>query len=175
MSASTVKKIAIIGPESTGKSWLAEQLASHYSTSWVPEYAREYLDTIDRPYVQEDLTEIAKGQLELEGRKMEEAHNFLFCDTNLIVINIWSDHKYGNTDPFILNHLQVEGYDHYLLTNIDLPWEPDPLREHPDMRDHFFKVYHQYMLKHRHPFDLISGVGESRLKNAITAIDSLQD
>lgn len=165
------KKIAIIGPESTGKSELSAQLARHYDTEWVPEYARFYLDRLSGEYVQSDLLEIAKGQIEWEKDKLEMANDFLICDTNLIVIKVWSDHKYGNTNPLIEESLKSIRYDFYLLANIDLPWRADPQREHPTLRKHFLDVYRSYLESHDLPFKLISGIEDIRTANAIQAID----
>ncbi|HLF34447.1 MAG TPA: ATP-binding protein, partial [Cyclobacteriaceae bacterium] len=89
-----MKKIAIVGPECTGKSWLAQKLAEHFSASWAPEFAREYIDRLDRPYNRGDLLAIAKGQAKMEDHVTEGAGDLLFCDTNLLVIKVWSEHKY---------------------------------------------------------------------------------
>lgn len=167
-----IKKVAVIGPESTGKSWLTMRLANYFKTEYVPEYARQYLDEIDRPYVKDDLSIIARGQLRLESERELLAKELLFCDTNLIVIKIWSDHKYGSTDHAILAQLASSQYDYYLLTNIDLPWEPDPQREHPDMRSFFYEKYHDYLIKAGLPFSVISGLGEERFENALRAVES---
>jgi len=166
-----LKKIAIIGPESTGKSELAQQLARHYVTEWVPEYARFYLDRLGRDYEQNDLLEIAKGQLAWEDDKAEDANQYLICDTNLMVIKIWSDHKYGNTDEWIEASLEERKYDFYLLNNIDLPWRPDPQREHPTMRKHFFNIYQQYLEDHKLPFAIVSGIEGDRKNCAVDAVE----
>lgn len=168
----TIKRIAIIGPESTGKSELSQQLARSFNTEWVPEYARFYLDRLNRPYEKEDLLEIAKGQLAWEENKEAYANEFLFCDTNLIVIKIWSDHKYGSTDSWIESMLLKRQYDYYLLNNIDLPWTPDPHREHPTMRTHFLGIYRNYLEENQLPFALVSGIEEQRTQNALHALHS---
>ena len=169
---SKLRKIAIIGPESTGKSELCQHLAFHYQTEWVPEFARFYLDRLDRPYEQHDLKAIAEAQLQWEDDKAEYSNRYLFCDTNLIVIKIWSDHKYGSTDPWIAEQLQDRAYDFYLLNNIDIPWTPDPQREHPTLRKHFFEVYRSYLIDHNLPFSIVSGIEGDRKKSAVDAIES---
>jgi NadR type nicotinamide-nucleotide adenylyltransferase len=169
-----MKRIAIIGPESTGKSELAGQLAREYETEWVPEYARFYLDRIFRPYEESDLLEIAKGQLLWEDDKASYAKNLLFCDTNLIVIKVWSDHKYGRTDPWILEQLERRQYDHYILSDIDLPWRPDPQREHPQMRKHFLDIYRKYLEDHQLPYSVAVGEEGDRLKSAIDGMRNNQ-
>ena len=128
-----IHKIAIVGPESTGKSLLSEQLSNHYNTAWVPEVARDYLHKLNRPYTFDDLSVIAKLQLKEEERLSKTAKHFLFCDTNLIVIKVWSDFKYGRTEKWIVDAIQKSDYSLHLLTDIDLPWEDDPLREHPHL------------------------------------------
>ncbi len=170
------KRILILGPESTGKSTLAEDLAHHFGEPWVPEFAREYLEKIDRPYQFEDLVEIGKGQVLLEDELARKAKKFLFCDTDLRVIHIWSDHRFGKTDLWVLEQLEIRRYDLILLTDIDLPWEPDPLREHPEleMRQYFFEKYQQLAEQSGIPFLTISGDREKRLKTAVQAVDKLK-
>lgn len=168
-----LKKVAIVGPECTGKSDLAEFLANHYATSWAPEYARGYLDNLLHPYSQIDLTTIAHGQLRLEETWAQDATKLLICDTNLIVIKIWSDVKYGNTDPDILEHMAHQKYDLHLLTYIDIPWQDDPQREHPDKREELYERYHKEVSSMAIPFVEIRGDREARRKIAIEAIDKL--
>jgi NadR type nicotinamide-nucleotide adenylyltransferase len=165
-------KIAITGPESTGKSMLAEQLAEHYHTLWVPEYAREYINNLDRPYNQEDILEIARGQIRSETLICRQTKELLICDTELIVTKIWSEVKYGNCDPWILNMLENHKYDLYLLCDIDLPWEEDPQREHPHEREYLFNLYKKELTGRALPFFVISGFGKKRLKNAILVIET---
>lgn len=167
---SELKRIAIIGPESTGKSALCQQLATHYQTEWVAEYARYHLDELIRPYEQKDLKVIAEGQLKWEEKKEKSARDFLFCDTNLIVIKIWSDHKYGNTDPWIEEQLEKRSYDFYLLNDIDLPWQPDPQREHPDQRQYFFDKYEDYLKKQSLPYAVVSGLDGNRKESALRSL-----
>ncbi len=169
----SLKKVCITGPECTGKSDLAAFLATHYQTAWVAEYARAYLDKLHHPYQQADLTKIAHGQLRLEEEWAQEANRILICDTNLLTIKIWSDYKYGVCDDDIIQSLQSRVYDLYLLCFIDVPWENDPQREHPDKRQHFWDVYRQEVIKTGVPFVEISGSRETRRKRAIDAIDHL--
>lgn len=170
-----MKKVVVIGPESTGKSTLSEWLASHYNTVWVPEYARGYIEGLDRPYDQADLTKIAKGQLVLQAKKAAEANELLICDTDLHVIKVWSEHKYGSCDAWILNAMEKQHYDLYLLTYIDIPWEEDPQREHPDpaMREHFYDVYKQIVQATGAPWVEIRGSIAERQATAVQAVDKL--
>ncbi len=171
------KRILILGPESTGKSTLAADLANHFDEPWVPEYAREYLEKIERPYQFEDLLEIGKGQVALEDKLAEKANNFLFCDTDLRVIHIWSEHRFGKTDIWVLEEIDRRKYDLILLTDTDLPWTPDPLREYPEleMRQYFFKKYLQLAEESGFPFMVVSGNQQTRLHTALEAINQLGD
>lgn len=167
-----VKKMAIIGPESTGKSVLCQYLSKHYNTEWVPEFARYYLDELDRPYEQHDLLNIAKGQLAWEDNKAKFANGYLFCDTTLIVIKIWSHYKYGSTHQWIEKELKARHYNFYLLGNIDIPWKPDPQREHANMRPFFFDLYKKYLDDHSLPYSIVSGIGDERNNRAVDAIEN---
>lgn len=172
----TPKRILILGPESTGKSTLAADLAIHFAEPWVPEYAREYLEKINRPYEFEDLLEIGKGQVALEDQLAGKAKNFLFCDTDLRVIHIWSEHRFGKTHPWVLDEIARRTYDLILLTDTDLPWTPDPQREYPEleMRQYFFKKYLQLAEESGFPFLIVSGNREIRLKTGVEAIGNLK-
>ncbi|MBN7809813.1 ATP-binding protein [Algoriphagus sp. H41] len=169
------KRILILGPESTGKSTLAEDLASHFGEPWVPEFAREYLEQIDRPYRYEDLLEIGKGQVASEELLAEQAEKFLFVDTDLRVIHIWSEHRFGKTDPWVMEQLAQRSYDLILLTDTDLPWAPDPLREYPEleMRQYFFDKYLNLAQESGVPFLVISGNRRARKKIAIKIVNGL--
>jgi NadR type nicotinamide-nucleotide adenylyltransferase len=170
---SDLKKICIIGPECTGKTTLSRALSEHYKTAWVPEYARGYLDKLNRPYDPTDLLKIAHGQIRMEDEWIREANKLIFFDTNLLVIKVWSEHKFGTCDPEILTQHATRAYDHYLLTDIDLPWEDDPQREHPQLREHFKKIYADLISNSGIPYNLLSGSSEHRLKNALSIIDNL--
>lgn len=167
-----VIKIAITGPESTGKSILAEQLAEHYHTVWVPEYARAYIDALARPYNQQDILVIAKEQLKSEKAFYLKANSFLFCDTELIVTKIWSEVKYQSCDEWIVTKIIENKYDLFLLCNIDLPWEEDPQREHPHKREYLFNLYRDELNGLNFPYFIISGFGKDRLNNAIQVIET---
>jgi NadR type nicotinamide-nucleotide adenylyltransferase len=163
--------ISITGPESTGKSNLAEALAKHYQTLWVEEYSREYLSGLDRPYQFEDIAKIARGQLYREQKLTDQADTYLFCDTDMLVCKIWSKFKYGKVDPWLEEITEAHRYDLYLLCDTDLAWVDDPLREHPDRRKELFDLY-IYELNHLDvQFEIVSGSGMERLRRAISIID----
>ena len=170
-----MKRVVVIGPESTGKSTLSEQLAAHYNTIWVPEYARQYIEELPRPYEQRDLLAIAEGQLSLEDERAALANKLLICDTDLHVIKVWSEHKYQGVDPLILAYIASRKYDLYLLTYVDIPWQEDPQREYPDpqMREYFYKVYKEIVMSSGVPWVEIRGSFEERLETSVNAIDGL--
>lgn len=164
-------RVSITGPESTGKSLLASQLAAHFGTIYVPEIARQYLNKLGRPYAFEDIVLIAQQQLETENRMAEIASGILFCDTDLLVTRIWSLYKYGKCDPWIEEKVKNHHYDLFLLCNIDLPWEEDPLREHPDRRLELFDIYMKELEAMNADYRIISGFGDERLERAISAVE----
>ncbi|MFA6944519.1 MAG: ATP-binding protein [Pedobacter sp.] len=171
-SAEDLIRIAIVGPESTGKSTISEQLAAHYNTVWVPEYARGYCEQLIADCTWEDEINMFRGQLELEEQMAALADRLLICDTTFITVKIWSDHMFGRTPQEVLDKLPRHNYDLYLLMDIDLPWQEDPLRNFPHMREHFMEVWHNELKALDATYSLISGSEEERLQNAIQAIDS---
>jgi NadR type nicotinamide-nucleotide adenylyltransferase len=176
-----LKKIVIIGPESTGKSSLCEKLAQHYQTKWVPEYARAYLLENGMKYTEQDLLLIAKGQLALEDhftdlvQKQLPVPPVLFIDTNMYVMKVWSEFVFKNADPWITKQLPLRKYQLYLLCNIDLPWIKDELREYPDLntRKELYNIYKKLLESQPAPWVDISGNYQERFQKAIIAVDSL--
>ena len=174
-----VKKVAIIGPESTGKSTLSARLAEHYKTTWVPEYAREYLTLKGMNYTYESLLDIAKGQVALEEKYLREAEAaaspVLFIDTDMYVMKVWSEFVFGKCHQWVIDQITERNYDLYLLCNIDLPWSPDPLREYPnpEPRKQLFRIYHDILINQSTPWAVISGDWDERLQAAITAVNKI--
>ena len=163
-------KIAITGPESTGKSTLAKALSEKLNCQWVPEYARTYIDSIERPYDYHDLLFIARGQKSAEAEALKYTTQFLICDTDFLVLKIWSEHKYGKVHPFIIEAYQEKSYDLTLLMDIDLPWQFDPQREHPDERKFFFQWYKNELQRSKVRYHIVSGNEDERLNNAFRYI-----
>lgn len=172
-----LKKIVIIGPESTGKSTLALMLAEKFNTYWVPEYAREYLLKHGTNYQFNDLQHIMKGQLDLEERITKQAivegKEFIFIDTDMQVIRVWSEFVFNRCNNQTLNEIVHRAYDLYLLCNTDLPWVKDELREYPDeiIRKKLFHYYKDAMVNQDIPWAEISGEYEERLHAAVKAIN----
>jgi NadR type nicotinamide-nucleotide adenylyltransferase len=197
-----LKKIVILGPESTGKSTLCKQLAEHYKTLWCPEFAREYLLKHGMGYDFDDLLTIAKGQLALEDefvktisnkqqaletvvRKdipdssshspLTTPHSLLFIDTDMYVMKVWCEFVFGKCHQFILDQIAERKYDLYLLCNVDLPWVKDELREYPGLetRRQLYSIYKDIMVNQSVSWVDISGNYEERLQKAITAVDTI--
>ncbi|MEI6950500.1 ATP-binding protein [Paraflavisolibacter sp. H34] len=170
-----VRKIVIIGPESTGKSTLCQQLADYYGTVWCPEYAREYLIENGKDYTYEDLHHIARGQLQLEDNLLSEArNNFYFIDTDMRVMKVWCEVAFNDCPAWILKSIATRPYDLHLLCDVDLPWVADELREYPDpaFRQRLYKMYLDLMVAHPGNWAVVSGSYADRLQAAITIINA---
>jgi len=168
-----IKKIILTGPESTGKTTLAKELANHYQTVWIPEYARMYIDNLQRPYEEEDILAIAKGQLEMENYLSQYANDYIFCDTNFLVLKVWSEYKYGTCDSWILQQLETRKYDCYLLCDIDVPWAFDPQRENPKERETLLEIYERELLFYQKKYFKIKGTKKERLSNVFAILEDL--
>jgi NadR type nicotinamide-nucleotide adenylyltransferase len=182
-----LKKVVILGPESTGKSTLSEQLSQHYDTMWCPEFAREYLLVNGLNYSYEDLLAIAKGHLALEDEYTtmlenqslplleDGGHIPLFIDTDMYVMKVWCEFAFGNCHRFILDQIIARKYDLYLLTNTDLPWTADDMREYPELhtRQQLYNIYKDIMINQSVPWVDISGTYEQRLTKAKAAVNKI--
>ena len=193
-----IKKIVVIGPESTGKSTLCEQLAQYYKTIWCPEFAREYLLAHGAHYNYDDLLNIAKGQIALEEEYIQQVRlsgsrevrknnessfglpdflssRLLFIDTDMYVLKVWCEFVFGNCHQWIIDQIVERKYDLYLLCNTDLPWTKDALREYPDLetREKLYAIYEDFMINQSTPWAEINGNTEERLQKAIAAVDAL--
>ena len=190
-----IVKVVVIGPESTGKSSLCEQLANHYKTEWVKEYAREYLLTNGTEYNYDNLLEIAKGQFALEKAAIQLVENkikirtennttsaandlpeIVLIDTNMYVLKVWCEFVFEKCHPWILNQIVENSYDLYLLCDIDLPWVKDELREYPEVgiREKLYHHYKDLLINQSTPWVNISGNYQQRVEIAVNAIDSIR-
>jgi NadR type nicotinamide-nucleotide adenylyltransferase len=180
-----IQKIVILGPESTGKSTLCAELASHYQTIWAPEYARQFLSEHGTKYTYDDLLKIAKGQIQNEDdaytslnktiidQPSQNISNKLIVDTDMYVMKVWCEYVFNNCHHYILEQINQRKYDLYLLCDIDLPWTPDEMREYPDAgpRLELFTLYKELLINQKTPWGIISGAGTQRTTNAIQLID----
>lgn len=157
-------KIALVGPECTGKTTLAEALAEHWNEPFVPEYSREYLEDLARNYNHDDILEIAKVQLDREYEVAEKAERFLICDTNMLVTKIWAEVRFGRAQNWIERQFLEKPYQLYVLCGYDIPWEEDPLREHPDERAELYDLYKKALVKAGKRFVEVEGSVEERME-----------
>ena len=152
-------KIAFTGPESSGKTTMAELIAEAYSTSFIPEYAREFLkDKIT--YTLADLDEIAKQQVEL---CKASKNTLLISDTEMAVMLIWSQEKFKEVSPIIQSYWEAQDFDHLFLCAPDIPWEADKLRENPLDRERLFQLYKVVLENSKKPFTILKGTIEQRI------------
>ena len=171
-----IKKIVIIGPESTGKSMLCTQLAAYYKTIWVQEFAREYLLANSKAYTFSNLLEVAKGQVAQEEHAIKNTTaGPIFIDTDMYVMKVWCEFVFNDCHHWILNKIVERKYDLYLLCNVDMPWVKDELREYPDLitREKLYHHYKDIMVNQQVPWVNISGNYEVRLQQAINAVNAI--
>ena len=159
-------RVGIIGPESTGKSTLATYLAHRYGGVLVSEYAREYMESraCASVYMREDVLNIARFQVgnlkdlsTTSGGEMPstDSNDVVFFDTELIITKVWFLHKYGECPDFVEQALRQYPMDVYLLCYPDIPWEPDPVRENPNIREYLFDWYEREIQELGIPYYII--------------------
>ena len=154
-------KIVVFGPESSGKTTLSKKLAAHYNALWIEEYAREYLqekwDKEKKICELEDMIPIAVGQIKLENEFSIKSDKLLICDTDLLETKIYSETYYnGFCDPLLEKYAIQNKYDLYILTDIDIPWVKDDLRDRPNNRKEMFNSFKEALNKYKRPYILVS-------------------
>ena len=162
-------RIVITGPESSGKTTLSEELSKHFNAYMIREQSREFLESRDGIYEQDDLLEIARLQYEAMQTPVKDQHPLIISDTGLLVMKIWSLYKYQAVDPWIDEHLNDYG-DFYFLCKPDLPWVEDPLRENPNDRHILFDMYHEELKKMKASYFIIER--ENRFEKAKQALEA---
>jgi len=163
--------IVITGPESSGKTTLATQLSAYWKVPLVKEVARDYLKAI-HSYQQHDLLEIAKKQHKQEQSFLSHGSEKIVCDTDLLVIMIWSEVKYGSCDPWIYNtfenSIEQKSFSrYYYLCNSNIPWEADQLRENPNNRHELFNLYVQKIKQYGLEHMIVTGEPLERLQKTL--------
>jgi len=171
-------KVVLFGPESTGKTTLTRQLARHYNSVWVPEYARDFLQDVwnneRRTCEPKDLLPISEGQIKLENELAKKTNSVLICDTDLLETKVYSEAYYlGSCDLILEKYALQNTYDLYFLTYIDVPWEDDDLRDKPNERQRMFKAFEDALIKYNRPYILLKGNKNERLETAVKHIDKL--
>lgn len=175
---SSCVKIVLFGPESSGKTTLATQLAAHFNAKWVPEYMRTYLElkwqNSKTPIEKKDLLPIALGHITDENKLASQTEKLLLLDTNMLQIKTYCEYYYnGWCPPELIKASQQNRYDYYFLTNVDVPWEKDNLRDRPNHRDKMFRIFEQQLIKNKTPYTILEGSKPERLAIAIAIINTL--
>jgi nicotinamide riboside kinase len=166
-------RIVLTGPECTGKSTLAVQLAQYYNTLCIPEYAREFIGSLSRPYDYDDVVHIAETQVKQLKEYSIRASRILFLDTYLIITKVWFDLVFNRRPDWIDKELSEHSVDFYLLCDTDIPWEADPVRENGGARREFLlELYKKELGDFGCEFGIVRGSGDERLRNAIRQVDS---
>jgi nicotinamide riboside kinase len=163
--------VVVTGPESTGKTEICKFLADAYGTAFVPEYARGYVASLNRPYVYEDVEKIARVQVEQLAQHREGQFPILFLDTYLIITKVWLREVFGYVPDWIDEAMAAAGINLFLLCYPDIPWVPDPLRENPEpRRSMLYQAYREEIEKLGWPCEVIGGKGTARFSNAEKAV-----
>jgi NadR type nicotinamide-nucleotide adenylyltransferase len=164
-------KIVITGAESTGKSTLSEALSTYFQAKWIPEFSRSYVENLHRNYTCADVEKIARHQIE-EEKDAEEESGLVFFDTWLIITKVWFEFVYGKCPGWIHNYIRESNIDLFLLCDIDIPWVSDPVRENGgENRKILQEIYRKQIELYGFRYQVVSGIGDERLKNAITIIE----
>lgn len=162
-----IVNVAILGAESTGKTTLCQDLAVHFNCKWVPEFMRPYLqkkwNTEQKTCEWDDLLPIARGQIALENTRAQQTARYLFCDTSLFELMVYSNWYYGKCPKAIIQAALAHHYDLILLTEVDVPWEPDDLRDAPHEREQIAQRFADELTRHGKPFRRIRGDRETRV------------
>ncbi|WAI87718.1 Trifunctional NAD biosynthesis/regulator protein NadR [Psychrobacter sp. SC65A.3] len=180
----SVIKVAVLGAESTGKTTLCRDLAAHFDCPWVPEYMRTYLqakwDDEQLTCTWDDLLPIAQGQILLENKLAKQVsqtsngHHYLFCDTSLFELMVYSNWYYGDCPEVLTQAALVHHYDLILLTDVDTPWVADDLRDSPHQRDEISAYFADQLTAYNKPFQSIGGAREVRVQQVVKLLDAFK-
>ena len=165
-------RIAFIGPESTAKSSLSAQLARHYNTKWVPEFSRDYISKLNRPYGIDDVLHCIKMQIAEENKVADSAFKMYFTDNEIINGKVWLLDKYNEYPDWIDSEIEENPYDLYLLTYPDIEFIADDVRENENRRMYFYEWYKRELDKYKFNYEIIKGIGEQRFQNALIAVEN---
>ena len=168
-----LKRVSITGPESTGKSWLAKQLATYFNTVYVSEYSVEYLEEFGPTYTIIEVEKIAKVQIEKVNKLATEASKLLFCDTDILVNKIWCEVVFKEVPEWIHQQLEKHRYDLYLLCSPDIQWVDGPFRENPLNREDLFNIYEKELIRMGVNFGIVNGNGDQRFENALKFVTAI--
>ena len=170
-------KIVLIGPESTGKTTLALKLAQHYQAVFVPEYSRIYAENqllCNRSLTKDDVMPIAEGQMQLENSLAPKADTVLVCDTDLLETQVYAETYYAEAlFPELEKYARQNTYDLYFLTNVDVPWESDKVRDKPHHRESMLLAFENALKACDKPYVLLTGPTKERFALATKHIDAI--
>lgn len=171
-------RVAVFGPESTGKTALAARLAAHFGEPWAPEHVREYWERVGGRIGPADLDAIARGQMALEEEAAARARRVVFCDTELLTCTLWNDLLFPGACPAWVRaeaERRARGYALYLHCVDDLPFAPDPQRCFPgaDERARAAARWREALESRALPRVDITGVGPARERQALAAVERL--
>ena len=164
------KRVVLTGPESSGKTYLSQRLASYFKALHITEYSREYIDSLDRLYEVNDLIHIEQGLRRWEKAAASAQAKLIIQDTDFLTIWIWYKDKYHLTPTRVYKYLQAHLPDLYLLCRPDIPWEPNHQRENPHERDRLFEIYEEEIGLLDVPYNIVEGGLHSRLQFALDAV-----
>lgn len=176
----TVINVAILGAESTGKTTLCRDLAGHFGCPWVPEYMRTYLqkkwDSEQLTCTWDDLLPIAQGQIELENELAKQAaqtsvSGYLFCDTSLFELMVYAKWYYGDCPEALTKAALAHHYDMILLTEVDIPWVADDLRDSPHQREDISDYFASQLTLHNKSFQSIGGDRDERVQQVVKLLE----
>ena len=168
-------KIVLVGPESTGKSTIASELAKHFDTVWVKEYLREFAEEKyfnNEKLIYTDNLLIANGQLELEQEATKKANRFIFCDTDILQTVVYSFEYYTKVQEELEQKLKNNNTNLYILLNLDVEWKEDPQRDKPNDRERIFANIENTLIKYAKKYVILKGKDDIRIHNAIKIIET---
>lgn len=162
----TVNRIVVTGPESTGKTKIASYLADRFNCTWIPEYARYYIENLQSKYDYADIEAIARKQV--QDYKSYSSGGIIIFDTWLIITKIWFREVYHKYPEWLQESIDTLKIDLYLLCSPDLAWESEPVRESggKEKREKLYRAYETEIIKTGVPYGIIQGTGRLRYKNA---------
>jgi len=172
LNGNLIHRVVITGPESTGKTILAQALAEKLGTVWVPEYARHYVENLHRHYDYDDVVRIAQYQVSQEAAYASKIRNgVLIFDTWLIITKVWFDLVFGNCPEWVSDHIRSSKIDLFLVCNTDLPWIEDPVRENGgEKREQLSELYCKEIRSFGFEYEIVNGLGDVRPANAMNAL-----
>ena len=180
----SVFNVAILGAESTGKTTLCRDLAAHFGSPWVPEYMRTYLqvkwDNEQLTCTWDDLLPIAQGQIDLENKLAKQAaqlpddNRYLFCDTNLFELMVYANWYYGDCPEALTQAALAHHYDVILLTEVDIPWVADDLRDSPHGREDISAYFASQLTHHHKAFRRIGGDRDERVQQVASWLEQFK-